>query len=85
MRARCAHNPGLVGVGSKARIRARDVVGDNRVATLAGQFALSVLHDVIGLGCKSDHAALALLARELGQNVDGLDELDTIEAFVGLF
>ena len=81
----CAYNPGLIGVGSKARIGARDIVGDDRIAALAGQFTLSVLHDVIGLGCKSDNTALALLARELSQNIDGLDELDAIEAFVGLF
>ena len=85
MRTRCAHDPSLVGIGSKARIGARDIVGDNGITTLADKFALSVLHDVIGLGCKSDHTALALLARELSQNINGLDELDAIEAFVGLF
>ena len=85
MRTRCAHNPGLVSVGSKARIGARDIVGDNGIAALAGQFALGVLDNVIGLGRKSDHAPLALLARELGQNIDRFDKLDAIQAFVGLF
>ena len=81
MRTRCAHNPGLVSVGSKARIGARDIVGDNGIAALAGQFALGVLDNVIGLGRKSDYAPLALLARELGQNIDRFDKLDAIQAF----
>ena len=85
MRARCAHNPGLVSVGSKARIGARDIVGDNGIATLAGELALCVLQDVIGLGRKADHAPFPLLARELGQNIDRLDQFDAIQAFVGLF
>ncbi len=82
MRTCRAHNPGLIGVGSKARIGARDIVGDDRVAALTGKFSLSVLHDVIGLGCKSDYTALALLARELSQNINGLDQFDAIQAFV---
>ena len=80
MRTRCAHNPGLVSVGSKARIGARDIVGDNGIAALAGQFALGVLDNVIGLGRKSDYAPLALLARELGQNIDRFDKLETAAA-----
>ena len=62
MRARCTHYPGLVGIGPKARIGARDIVGDNGIATLAHEFALRVLYDVIGLGRKADHMAIALLA-----------------------
>ena len=85
MRTRCAHDPSLVGIGSKARIGARDIVGDDRIAALAGQFTLSVLHDVISLGRKANHTPLSLLARELSQNINGLDELDAIQAFVGLF
>ena len=81
MRTRCAHNPGLVRVGTKARIGARDIVGDNGIATFAYQFALGVLDNVIGLGRKSDYAPLALLARELGQNIDRFDKLDAIQAF----
>ena len=84
MRTRCAHNPGLVGIGSKARIGTRDIVGDNDIATLASQFALGVLDNVIGLGRKADHASLALLARELGQDIDRLDQFDAIQALVGL-
>ena len=85
MRARCAHNPGLVGIGSKARIGARDIVGDNGIATLVGELSLRVLHDVIGLGRKADHAPLPLLARELSQNIDRLDQFDAVQALVGLF
>ena len=85
MRTRCAHDPGLVGIGSKARIGARDIVGDNRIATLAGKLSLCVLKDVISLCRKSDHAPLSLLARKLSQDIDRLDQFDAIQAFVGLF
>ena len=53
---------GIFDTGAQSNIGARDIVGDNYIATLAGQFTLSVLYDVIGLSCKSDHTALALLA-----------------------
>lgn len=85
MRARCAHDPGLVSVGSKARIGARDIVGDNGVTTLAGELTLRVLHDVIGLGRKADHAPLSLLTRKLSQDVNGLDQFNSIQGLVGLF
>jgi hypothetical protein len=55
---------------------ARDVVGDDEVATLALELSPRRLHEVVALRGEAHHDAVALLAADLREDVRVADELE---------